>query len=77
MFTTVAPTSETSTDGKITGITAEMEYLKVGDSAWTSGTGSDVTGLSSGRYQIRFKETDNYNAGAFVEVHVPESGVSS
>ena len=77
LFTTVAPTSETSTDGKITGITAEMEYRKVGDSAWTSGTGSDVTGLSSGRYQIRFKETDNYNAGVVTEVDVPESGVSS
>ena len=77
LFTTVAPTSETSTDGKITGITAKMEYRKVGDSAWTSGTGSDVTGLSSGRYQIRFKETDNYNAGAVTEVDVPESGVSS
>ena len=77
LFTTVAPASETSTDGKITGITAEMEYRKVGDSAWTSGTGSDVTGLSSGRYQIRFKETDNYNAGAVTEVDVPESGVSS
>lgn len=76
LFTTVAPTT-TTTDGKITGITAKMEYRKVGDSAWTSGTGSDVTGLSSGRYQIRFKETDNYNAGAFVEVQVPESGVSS
>lgn len=77
LFTTIAPTTTTTTDGKITGITAEMEYRKVGDSAWTSGTGSDVTGLSSGRYQIRFKETDNYNAGAFVEVQVPESGVSS
>ena len=77
LFTTVAPTSETSTDGKITGITSKMEYRKVGDSAWTSGTGSDVTGLSSGRYQIRFKETDNYNAGAVTEVDVPESGVSS
>ena len=77
LFTTVAPTSETSTDGKITGITAKMEYRKEGDSAWTSGTGSDVTGLSSGRYQIRFKETDNYNAGAVTEVDVPESGVSS
>lgn len=77
LFTTVAPTTTTTTDGKITGITAEMEYRKVGDSAWTSGTGSDVTGLSSGKYQIRFKETDNYNAGAFVEVQVPESGVSS
>lgn len=77
LFTTVAPTSDTSTDGKITGITAKMEYRKVGDSAWTSGTGSDVTGLSSGRYQIRFKETDNYNAGAVTEVDVPESGVSS
>lgn len=77
LFTTIAPTTTTTTDGKITGITAEMEYRKVGDSAWTSGTGSDVTGLSSGKYQIRFKETDNYNAGAFVEVQVPESGVSS
>lgn len=77
LFTTVAPTATTTTDGKITGITAQMEYRKVGDSAWTSGTGSDVTGLSSGRYQIRFKETDNYNAGAVTEVDVPESGVSS
>lgn len=77
LFTTVAPTTTTTTDGKITGITAEMEYRKVGDSAWTSGTGSDVTGLSSGKYQIRFKETDNYNAGEVVEVQVPESGVSS
>lgn len=77
LFTTVAPTATTTTDGKITGITAQMEYRKMGDSAWTMGTGSDVTGLSSGKYQIRFKETDNYNAGAFVEVQVPESGVSS
>lgn len=77
LFTTVAPTATTTTDGKITGITAQMEYRKVGDSAWTSGTGSGVTGLSSGRYQIRFKETDNYNAGEVVEVQVPESGVSS
>ena len=77
LFTTTAPTTTATTDGKITGITAEMEYLKVGDSAWTSGTGSDITGLSSGRYQIRFKETDNYNAGAVTEVDVPESGVSS
>lgn len=77
LFTTVAPTATTTTDGKITGITAEMEYRKVGVSAWTSGTGSDVTGLSSGKYQIRFKETDNYNAGEVVEVQVPESGVSS
>ena len=77
LFTTVAPTATTTTDGKITGITAQMEYRKVGDSAWTSGTDSDVTGLSSGRYQIRFKETDNYNASAVTEVVVPESGVSS
>ena len=77
LFTTVAPTATTTTDGKITGITAQMEYRKVGDSAWTMGTGSDVTGLSSGKYQIRFKETDNYNAGEVVEVQVPESGVSS
>ena len=77
LFTTVAPTTTTTADGKITGITAEMEYRKVGDSAWTMGTGSDVTGLSSGTYQIRFKETVNYNAGEVVEVVVPESGVSS
>ena len=77
LFTTVAPTTTTTTDGKITGITAKMEYRKVGDSAWTSGTGSVVTGLSSGKYQIRFKETDNYKAGAVTEVVVPESGVSS
>ncbi len=42
-------------DGKITGVNADMEYQKEGANSWTTGNGSDVTGLTPGTYYVRYK----------------------
>ena len=42
-------------DGRLIGVTAAMEYKKSDDTSWTSGTGSDLTGLVPGTYCVRVK----------------------
>ena len=74
---TVAPTSSSANDGIIHGIGNDMEYRKAGDALWTQGTGSSITGLSSGNYEIRYKAKFNYDASPSITVTVPESGVVS
>ena len=76
-ITTVAPTSSSANDGIINGIGNDMEYRKAGDALWTQGTGSSITGLSSGNYEIRYKAKFNYDASPSITVTVPESGVAS
>ena len=76
-ITTVAPTSSSANDGIIHGIGNDMEYRKAGDTSWTQGTGSSITGLSSGNYEIRYKAKFNYDASPSITVTVPESGVTS
>lgn len=76
-ITTVAPTSSSANDGIIHGIGNDMEYRKAGDTSWTQGTGSSITGLSSGNYEIRYKAKFNYDASPSITVTVPESGVVS
>ena len=41
-----------------------MEYQKQGDTEWTAGTGSDITGLVPGTYYVRVKATDTANASS-------------
>jgi hypothetical protein len=48
-------TTIANNDGKLTGVTAAMEYKLASASAWTDGTGSDITGLSNGTYNVRVK----------------------
>ncbi len=48
-------TSQENNDGKITGVTAEMEYRKSDETVWTGGTGNDITGLVPGIYYVRIK----------------------
>ena len=76
-ITTVAPTSSSANDGIIHGIGNDMEYRKAGDALWTQGTGSSITGLSSGNYEIRYKAKFNYDASPSITVTIPESGVIS
>ena len=76
-ITTVAPTSSSANDGIIHGIGNDMEYRKAGDALWTQGTGSSITGLSSGVYEIRFKAKFNYDASPSITVIIPESDVIS
>lgn len=49
-------------DGKLTGVTKDMEYKKSEVNDWTAGTGSDITGLAPGTYYVRVKATDTTNA---------------
>ena len=76
-ITTVAPTSSSANDGIIHGIGNDMEYRKAGDALWVQGTGSSITGLSSGNYEIRYKAKFNYDASPSITVTIPESGVAS
>ncbi len=48
-------TSIDNSDGKLTGITAAMEYRKSDSETWTAGTGNDITGLAPGTYYIRIR----------------------
>ena len=57
-------TTASNNDGKLTGVTTAMEYQKQGDTEWTAGTGSDITGLVPGTYYVRVKATDTTNASA-------------
>ncbi len=57
-------------DGKLTGVTADMEYKLSTASAWSPIGGTTVTKLASGTYYIRVAETDNYKASNYVTVTI-------
>ena len=76
LFTIGHPSSATAKDGKITGVTADMEYRKEDVSGWTSGTGDDVTGLSVGNYVIRYKEQPNYIESPTIVLTLRETAVT-
>ena len=60
-------------DGKITGVTADMEYAATKDAdKWTACDGTEITGLKAGTYYVRIKATDTREAGAAAEVIVPD-----
>ncbi len=68
--TAVNETAEGASDGKITGVSADMEYSADGGSTWTSCSGTEVTGLAPGAYQVRTKATDTAFAGEAAAVTV-------
>ena len=68
-LTVTAPTSIGGTDGKITGVTTDMEYSTDGQN-WKPCDGDTISG-SSGDYQIRYAATTNYDASPVVVVTVP------
>lgn len=69
-ITATGCTTEADNDGTLIGVTAGMEYQKLGASDWTAGIGSNITGLSSGAYLVRNKATGNTMAGAATTVIV-------
>ena len=78
----VAPTGITAenasngaSDGKIKGVTTEMEYRASDVSSYTACTGTEITGLKKGTYYVRVKENANYNASSDFAVTVGEDGV--
>jgi len=57
-------------DGKLTGVTTAMEYKKSDATEWTTGTGSDITGLVPGTYYVRVKATETTNASTNQELTI-------
>ena len=47
-----------------------MEYRKDGENEWRSITGDTVEGLSTGKYYVRYKDSNNYYASSEKEVYV-------
>lgn len=66
----VAPTSFGGSDGKITGTTSEMEYRELSVQTWTDVTGSEITGLTAGHYDVRYKAKPGYNEGIAATIGV-------
>ena len=57
---------------QITGVTAAMEYSLSGASTWTACTGTAITGLPAGAYQVRIKATSASFASEPVTVQVSQ-----
>lgn len=71
-LTGTAPSSDSGTDGKITGTTVEMEYSLSADFTGSRACGAGETaGLSAGTYHVRYRETDTAEAGAGTTITVP------
>lgn len=67
-----APTTADETDGKILGVTPEMEYATQADfSDAKTCTGTEITNLSPGTYFVRLCETQTHEAGASASITVP------
>jgi hypothetical protein len=50
-------TTAVGSDGQISGVSAAMEYRLQGGTTWTTCTGTSVTGLAAGVYEVRLKAT--------------------
>ncbi|WP_138756232.1 S-layer homology domain-containing protein [Paenibacillus sinopodophylli] len=68
----VAPTNTLQNSGKITGVNAGLEYRSVNQSTYQPVTGTEITGLLIGGYEVRYKETLTTLPSATVTVIVPE-----
>lgn len=69
----IAPTSASGANGKITGTETTMQYAAKADFTDAKDCAAgETTGLASGSYYVRFKETNNHPAGLAAEVTVPK-----
>ena len=79
--TAVNCTTADNNDGKLKGVTTEMEYKKSDADSWTDGTGNDITGLVPGIYYVRVKATDTTlasdNQKLTIVKYVPGSGTEA
>jgi len=71
-LTATKASSNTATDGKISGVTVGMEYQKEGASTWTAvgNNETEITGLTSGTYKVRYAGTADKNASTETTVQV-------
>ncbi|MGI6110100.1 MAG: DUF6273 domain-containing protein [Eubacteriaceae bacterium] len=65
-------TTAANNDGKISGVNNTMEYKLSSASDWQTVTGTELTGLSNGTYQVRVKADGTALASPAVDVLVGE-----
>ena len=66
------PTTAGGSDGKITGVKENMEYRKSGTDSYIACTGTEITGLSAGTYEVRYKGDTNHEESPAFVVIVPD-----
>ncbi len=73
---TITDSMNAAGDGKIEGITDEMEYRKEGETTYTSGvTGTAVTDLPAGKYYVRYKAVGFWPASDEIKLEVGSAKV--
>ena len=70
----IAPTSDSTHDGRITGVDTTMEYKQSLDSEteYQAIEGSSIEGLDPGMYDVRYQAQKYYFAGTAASVTVPK-----
>lgn len=68
----VSPAIEGGSDGKIIGVTEKMEYRAQADSDYTLCPDGEISGLSAGKYFVRYAEDKNHTASLDTEVIVED-----
>ncbi len=66
----VEPTTSSNDDGMITGTSTDMEYRTSGASSWTTCTGTSITDLTPGNYEVRIMAKPGFNASAPVYLSI-------
>ena len=65
-----APANVSGGTEQISGVDTSMEYRAVGSTSWTRCTGTNISNLSDGDYEVRIAATNNSFASEAVQVHV-------
>ena len=71
-LSSVAPSTEGGSDGKITGVTDEMEYRMADERIYTACSGTEIENLSAGHYFVRYAENNNHFASSDAAITVGE-----
>lgn len=61
-------------DGRITGVSAAMEYRAEGETGYKTVTDEEIKNLSVGTYYVRFREDANHNPSPDREVTIARGG---
>ena len=65
-----APANVSGGTEQISDVDSSMEYRAVGSTSWTRCTGTSISNLSDGDYEVRIAATNNGFASEAVQVHV-------
>ncbi len=71
----VNETIKAKADGKLTGVTSDMEYKLEGASEYTAISETEIANLAAGTYLVRYKEDANHFAGTDKKVIIEDGAM--